>query len=238
MGKDDFDCENFCKAMFPFSSEGTYPQLLNNPAPVDHSDCRFVVYELSSVCDDELILSVVTSTIMHDFERMMRRKKGFKMLVIDEAWKAISNETMSPKLMELWRTARKYSAAAFVVTQDVADIRNNDVIKTVIVNNSAVKILLDHSNSQNSFDVVRETLGLNAIESALALSVKRHGLNPRYRYREAFISLGGRKSGVYGIETSPEEQVAYQSAKEAKAVFLQNVDRYGSAVKAIKETLK
>ena len=101
--------------------------LLNNPAPVDDSDCRFVVYELSSVCNDELILSVVTSTIMHDFERMMRRKKGFKMLVIDEAWKAISNETMSPKLMELWRTARKHSAAAVVVTQDVADIRDNDV---------------------------------------------------------------------------------------------------------------
>ena len=238
VGKDDFDCENFSKAMFPFSSEGTYPLLLNNPEPVDHSDCRFVVYELSSVCNDELILSVVTSTIMHDFERMMRRKKGFKMLVIDEAWKAISNETMSPKLMELWRTARKHSAAAVVVTQDVADIRDNDVIKTVIVNNSAVKILLDHSNSQNSFGVVQETLGLSAIETSLALSVRRHGLNPRYRYREAFISLGGRKSGVYGIETSPEEQVAYQSAKEAKAVFLQNVERYGSAVKAINETLK
>lgn len=234
----EFDCGKFCEALFPFSKSGTYPALLNNPKPVDHSDCRFVVYELSSVSNNDKILSVVTSTIMHDFERVMRKSKDFKMLVIDEAWKAISNEAMSPKLMELWRTSRKHSAAAVVITQNVDDVVSNDVIKNVIVNNSAVKILLDQSNSQNNFEPIAGLLGLNSVDSALALSVRRNGINPKYHYREAFISLGGRKTGVYGIEASREEIIAYESNKKAKEHFLRSAASCGSAIRAIKEEVR
>ena len=229
----DFDCDKFSKAMTPFTSKGTYSELLNGTEQIDLSASRFVIFELSSVKDDGKMLSIVTSTIMHEFEEMMTKVKSMKYLVIDEAWKAIANEAMEPKIMELWRTARKFSASAVVVTQDVEDIISSRIIKNVILNNSAMKILLDQSNCQNNFDPIAGLFGLDEKQSAMVLSTMK-GVNPAYRYREAYIQIGS-KAGVYGIEASPEEMIAYQSNKEAKQAFLDRTEELGSAIAAIKE---
>lgn len=234
--REDFNCEKFCHALSPFTESGTYPHLLNNRNPEDMSGNRFVVFELSSIKEDEQMLSIVTSTIMHEFERVMAKVKEFKYLVIDEAWKSITNKAMEPKIMELWRTARKHSASAVVVTQNVEDIISSPIIKNVIINNSSTKILLDQSNNKNNFAPIAGLFGLSQKETALVLSTRK-GQNPTYSYREVFIQIG-RKSGVYGIEASKAEQIAYQSNKEKKQPFLDLAERLGSAIGAIKKIME
>ena len=45
-------------------------------------------------------------------------------------------------------------------------------------------------------------------------------MNSRYNYKEVFISLGAKFSGVFATEVSPQEAIAYESALNKKKEFL------------------
>ena len=66
---------------------------------------------------------MVTIIIMEAFINKLRRLKGVrKMLICEEAWKALSSPSMSEYLKYLYKTVRKYFGEAIVVTQEVDDI--------------------------------------------------------------------------------------------------------------------
>jgi reverse gyrase len=75
-------------------------------------------------------------------------------------------------------------------------------------------------------------LGLSPIEQALVRSVGRD-LPEDARYREVFISLGGKKSGVFALEVSPEEALIYESDKVKKRPLLEKARELGSIRKAL-----
>jgi hypothetical protein len=190
------------------------------------------VEKLASV-NDSKFYSLCILCIMNSFNAKMRSQDGMKVMVIEEAWKAIANETMAPFLTGLWKTARKYSTSAVVVTQQITDIMSSSVINDTILQNSSVRILLDQSNNLNNFDQIKTLLGLSDHQKAMILSMNRNN-SPRYRYREVFIALGDRRCGVYATEVSPEEAIAYESSKEKKKPFLELQQSKG-AIAAIRE---
>jgi conjugation system TraG family ATPase len=230
-----FDISGLVLAMGDYSSGGAFGFLLNDPEPKDLFSSRFTVFEvekLSSV-NDSKFYSLCILCIMNSFNAKMRSQDGMKVMVIEEAWKAIANETMAPFLTGLWKTARKYSTSAVVVTQQITDIMSSSVINDTILQNSSVRILLDQSNNLNNFDQIKTLLGLSDHQKAMILSMNRNN-SPRYRYREVFIALGDRRCGVYATEVSSEEAIAYESSKEKKKPFLELQQSKG-AIAAIRE---
>ncbi|MBR4133722.1 MAG: TraG family conjugative transposon ATPase, partial [Bacteroidales bacterium] len=149
----DFDVLRFLRAIDPYSSNGTFSFLLNDPEPKDLFESRFTVFEVDrlSQVSDKVFYSLCILCILHAFDMKMRSSDGFKLMVIEEAWLAIANETMAPYLRGLWKTARKFQTSAVVVTQQVSDIMSSQVIRDTILQNSSVRILLDQSNNRNSF---------------------------------------------------------------------------------------
>lgn len=215
-----FPVTKFVLALKDYASGGSYAFLLNDPAPKDLFSSRFTVFEVDKLSQGEpTFYSIVILQIMNAFERKMRATRGFKNMVVEEAWKAIANETMAPYLVSLWKTARKFNTAAIVVTQEIADILSSPVIKTAIIDNSDTKVLLDQSNNRNHFDAIAELLSLSPKEKDLVMSVNRAN-DPRYRYREVFLKMGAGFSGVFATELSPEEGVAFESNKERKQAFV------------------
>lgn len=217
-----FDISGFVLAMGDYSSEGAFGFLLNDRNPKDLFSSRFTVFEVEKLAsvNDSKFYSLCILCIMNSFNAKMRSQDGMKVMVIEEAWKAIANETMAPYLAGLWKTARKYSTSAVVVTQQITDIMSSAVINDTILQNSSVRILLDQSNNLNNFEQIRTLLGLSEQQKAMVLSMNRCN-NPNYRYREVFIALGDRRSGVYATEVSPQEAIAYESNKEKKKPFLE-----------------
>src|SRR5204863_8225746 len=138
-----------------------------------------------------------------------------KMILIEEAWKAIAKEGMAEYIKYLFKTVRKFFGEAVVVTQEVEDIISSTVVKQAIINNSDCKILLDQSKYQNKFDQVQELLGLTEKEKALILSINKSN-DPARKYKEVFISLGGMLSRVYRTEVSLEEYLAYTTEESEK----------------------
>ncbi|MGF2411756.1 TraG family conjugative transposon ATPase [Ferruginibacter sp.] len=229
----DFDVSNFLYVLRPYYNGGEFDYLLNAKENLDLLQQPFIVFELDNIKDHPILFPVVTIIIMEVFISKMRKLKGIrKMILIEEAWKAIAKEGMAEYIKYLFKTVRKFFGEAIVVTQEVEDIISSPVVKQAIINNSDCKILLDQSKYQNKFDQIQELLGLTEKEKALVLSVNKAN-DPTKKYKEVFISLGGILSRVYRTEVSLEEYLAYTTEETEKVKMQAYAKKYGSIQKGI-----
>jgi conjugation system TraG family ATPase len=229
----DFDVSNFLYVLRPYYRGGEFDYLLNAKENLDLLQQRFIVFELDNIKDHPILFPVVTIIIMEVFISKMRKLKGIrKMILIEEAWKAIAKEGMAEYIKYLFKTVRKFFGEAIVVTQEVEDIISSPVVKQAIINNSDCKILLDQSKYQNKFDQIQELLGLTEKEKALVLSINKAN-DPTKKYKEVFISLGGVLSKVYRTEVSPEEYLAYTTEEKEKMKVQAAALKLGSIEKGI-----
>ena len=223
----DFDVSNFLYVLRPYYKGGEFDYLLNATKDLEMLKERFIVFELDNIKDHPILFPVVTIIIMEVFISKMRKLKGVrKMILIEEAWKAIAKEGMAEYIKYLFKTVRKFFGEAIVVTQEVEDIISSPVVKQAIINNSDCKILLDQSKYQNKFEQIQELLGLTEKEKALVLSINKAN-DPTKKYKEVFISLGGVLSKVYRTEVSPEEYLAYTTEETEKVKLMQYAERFG-----------
>ncbi|MEP1260391.1 TraG family conjugative transposon ATPase, partial [Algoriphagus sp.] len=224
---------NFLYVLRPYYKGGEFDYLLNASENLDLLKERFIVFELDNIKDHPILFPVVTIIIMEVFINKMRKLKGIrKLILIEEAWKAIAKEGMAEYIKYLFKTVRKFYGEAIVVTQEVEDIISSPVVKQAIINNSDCKILLDQSKYQNKFDQIQQLLGLTDKERAMVLSVNMAN-DPKRKYKEVFISLGGTLSKVYRTEVSKEEYLAYTTEETEKIKVMEYAERFGSIQKGI-----
>ncbi len=222
----DFDISNFLYVLRPYYKGGEFDYLLNATENLELLKERFIVFELDNIKDHPILFPVVTIIIMEVFISKMRKLKGIrKMILIEEAWKAIAREGMAEYIKYLFKTVRKFFGEAIVVTQEVEDIISSPVVKQAIINNSDCKILLDQSKYQNKFDQIQELLGLTEKERAQVLSINKAN-DPGKKYKEVFISLGGMLSKVYRVEVSAEEYLAYTTEETEKFKLMQLAEQF------------
>lgn len=227
----DFDINNFLYVLRPYYRGGEFDYLLNAHENLNLLYERFIVFELDNIKSHPTLFPVVTIIIMSVFINKMRKLNGIrKMILIEEAWKALMKEGFAEYIKYLFKTVRKFYGEAIVVTQEVEDIISSPVVKQAIINNSDCKILLDQSKYQNKFDQIQELLGLTDKEKALVLSVNKAN-DPQRKYKEVFISLGGMLSKVYRTEVSPEEYYAYTTEQKERVLVAQYAARFGGDIR-------
>ena len=162
----------------------------------------------------------------------MRRLKGVrKVLLLEEAWKAIAKEGMAGYVKYLFKTVRKYFGEAVVVTQEVDDIISSPIVKESIISNADCKILLDQRKYANKFDGIQSLLGLTEKEKSQILSINLSN-DPRRLYKEVWIGLGGVQSAVYATEVSAEEYLCYTTEETEKMQFMARAEQLGGDIEA------
>ena len=88
--------ENFLNVLEPYYRGGEYDYLLNSDKQLDLLDKRFIVFELDNISENKVLYPVITLIIMETFLTKMRRLKGIrKVLLLEEAWKAIAKAGMA-----------------------------------------------------------------------------------------------------------------------------------------------
>lgn len=228
----DFDLENFLNVLEPYYKGGEYDYLLNSDRQLDLLDKRFIVFELDNISSNRTLLPVVTLIIMETFISKMRRLKGVrKMILIEECWKALTSANMSAYIRYLFKTVRKYFGEAVVVTQEVDDIISSPIVKESIINNADCKILLDQRKYLSKFDGIQRLLGLTDKERAQILSINLSN-DPKRRYKEVWIGLGGIQSAVYATETSVEEYLTYTTEESEKMQVMELAGKLGGDIEA------
>lgn len=232
----DFDVDGFLNVLEPYYKNGEYGYLLNSDKELDLLNKRFIVFELDVVKDNPILFPVVTIIIMETFINKMRRLQGIrKMILIEEAWKAIAKEGMASYIKYLFKTVRKFYGEAVVVTQEVDDIISSPVVKETIINNSDCKILLDQRKYQNKFDQIQNLLGLTDKERSQILSINLANAANRL-YKEVWIGLGGTQSAVYATEVSAEEYLCYTTEETEKLELTRLTEKLGGNIElAIKQ---
>ena len=228
----DFDLENFLNVLEPYYKGGEYDYLLNSDKQLDLLDKRFIVFELDNISSNRTLLPVVTLIIMETFISKMRRLKGVrKMILIEECWKALTSANMSAYIRYLFKTVRKYFGEAVVVTQEVDDIISSPIVKESIINNADCKILLDQRKYLSKFDGIQRLLGLTDKERAQILSINLSN-DPKRRYKEVWIGLGGVQSAVYATETSAAEYLCYTTEESEKMQVMELAEKLGGDIEA------
>jgi conjugation system TraG family ATPase len=228
-----FDIQNFLYVLKPYYKGGEYDFLLNAKENMDLVNERFLVFEIDSIQNHAILYKVTTIIIMEIFLSKIRRLKGIrKIILVEEAWKAIAKDSMAEYIKYLWKTIRKHYGEPVIVTQEVDDIISSNVIKDAIINNSDTKILLDQTKYINKFNQVQELLGLTDKDKTLILSMNKNN-DPTKRYKEVFINLGGIISKVYRTEVSLEEYLCYTTEEKEKMLVQQYAKKYGSLQKGI-----
>lgn len=228
----DFDIDGFLNVLEPYYKGGEYDYLLNSDKELDLLHKRFIVFEIDSIKDHPILFPVTTIIIMELFINKMRRLKGIrKMIVIEEAWKAIASANMASYIKYLYKTVRKFFGEAVVVTQEVEDIISSAIVKDSIINNSDCKILLDQRKFMNKFEQIQSLLGLTEKEKSQILSINQSN-DPSRLYKEVWIGLGGTQSAVYATEVSTQEYLAYTTEESEKLEVRALAEKLGGDMEA------
>ena len=94
--REEFDIRNLLTTLRPYYRGGRYDFLLNSPSEIDLLSKRFIVFEIDAIKDNKELFPIVTIVLMEVFINKMRRLKGTrKMLIIEEAWKALASNNMA-----------------------------------------------------------------------------------------------------------------------------------------------
>ena len=136
---------------------------------------------------------------------------------------------MGTFVKDLYKTVRKYFGEVVCVTQEVDDIISSPIVKESIINNADCKILLDQRKYINKFDQIQALLGLTDKERAQILSINLSN-DPKRRYKEVWIGLGGVQSAVYATDVSAEEYYCFTTEETEKLELQHLTEKLGGNI--------
>ena len=212
----EIDYDKYTYMIQPFYKGGNYDKILNENVDTTLFSETFIVFEVDAIKENKKLFPIVTLIIMDVFLQKMRIKKNRKVLVIEEAWKAIASPLMAGYIKFMYKTARKFWASVGVVTQEIQDIIGSEIVKEAIINNSDVVMLLDQSKFKERFDSIKAILGLTDVDCKKIFTINRlENKEGRSFFREVFIRRGST-SGVYGVEEPHECYMTYTTERAEK----------------------
>ncbi len=224
----EFNITEYRYILKKFYQGGQYAQILNDETDRSLFDEPFIVFEIDAIKDHKILSPITTIIIMDVFIQKMRNKNGRKALVIEEAWKAIASPLMAEYILYLYKTARKFWGIIGIVTQDLEDIINSDIVKNSIISNSGTLFLLDQENLQEDYEQVAKLLSLGEIEQRKIFTInKLANQDGRGRFKEVYIRRGNTGE-VYGVENSIYEYLTFTTEKVEKDAVQAYIKQYGS----------
>ncbi len=229
-----FDLDEFRYVLKKFYLGGEFGSILNEPADQSLFSERFIVFEIDNVKENKTLFPIVTLIIMDVFiQKMRHRASQRKALIIEEAWKAIASPLMAGYILYLYKTVRKFWGEAIVVTQELADIIGNAVVKDSILSNSDTIFLLDQSKFKENYKEIAQLLSITETEQKKIFTInKLDNKEGRGRFKEVYIRRG-TVGEVYGVENSIYQYLTYTTEKPEKAAVEIYANTYGTYQKGL-----
>ncbi len=217
------DIKSLLIVLHDFSHQGSFPRLLNSKDLDLLSEYPLICFDLQGIKEDVTLFPIVSLLIIElILDKIRQFPKHRKNIYMDEAWSMLK-EALGEFVMNMFRTIRKSNGAITIITQGIDEIEKSPVGKAIL-QNSATKIILDHSSATQFFPLLQVSLGLTEHELGLLKSL---GKNEMEGWREIFVKFGN-EAYVLVIEPSPEEKIAFDSKIETRMLLEKYLDRYDS----------
>lgn len=127
--------------------------------------------------------------------------KKRRIIVVDEAWIMLKNESSARFLEKVAKTARKFNCGLSIISQNVRDFMENG--GESIISNTAMQILLKQNPNE-----------LHYLEAVLGISESEKGLLRTADRGEALMYVGQNKTLVKITANEMEHQLCISGAEE------------------------
>jgi type IV secretion system protein VirB4 len=152
---------------------------------------------------------IVNATLLYLFHYVETKLDGRPtLLLVDEAWLALSNPLFSDKLREWLKVLRKNNCAVVMATQSLSDVVSSP-IRDAVFESCPTRLLLPNPEAQSAMmkKLYEEYLRLDDAQIALIASAqkKRHTYYVSPKGTRLFeLSLGPASLGFLGASSKPE----------------------------------
>ncbi len=142
---------------------GSFSGFVNEPTNINFNS-QLVVFNTRDMEEElqPLAMFVITQYIWKEIRRELKKR----ILVVDEAWVMMKDDSAASFLFSLAKRARKYYLGLTTITQDIADFLSSEYGKAILTN-SSIQILLKQSPA--SIDIIKDTFYLTEEEKFLLL---------------------------------------------------------------------
>jgi len=166
----DLGIQRYGKILGPWCGESLFGKFLDRETnieltrPVVAFDLKGLetYRDLQAVC-----LYMITDLVWREVQKDRATKK---VLVFDECWKLLKDESGIVFIEEVFRTFRKYKASAIAISQDIDDFAKSK-ISSALLSNCSIKWLL--AQGQVDDEKLKRTLGLNENEIDFVKSLQQ-----------------------------------------------------------------
>ena len=142
---------------------GKFGKIFDSAASSLSLDTRFLAIEMGALMNRGD--GCIVPALVYLFNMIEKKFDGrFTLLILDEAWLFLKNETFSEKIAEWLKVLRKKNVFVVFATQDIADVVNSP-LKTTISQQCLTKIYLaDNYASNEAMLGVYRSMGLTDTE--------------------------------------------------------------------------
>ena len=173
-----------------WTSRGALGWVFDNAEDEMSLDARFVGFDMTDFLDNAYIRTPLMLYLFHRIDRMLTGERT--MIVIDEFWKALSDNAFRGFAQDGLKTYRKRNALMVFATQSPGDALKSDISHSIL-EQVATKIMLPNANGQRR-DYID---GFSMTEAEFALI--REELSPE---SHKFLVKQGHDSVVVELDLS------------------------------------
>lgn len=144
--------------------KGSFGTIFNQRSNIKLNN-GFTVFSFKNLEDQirSLAIFIIVDFVWNSIKRDLRKR----ILIVDEAWYLMKNQSSAEFLWGFAKRARKYYLGLTTITQDIEDFLSTDLGKTVVTN-SSIQILMKQSPA--AIDKVAEVFYLSEGEKTLLLA--------------------------------------------------------------------
>lgn len=187
--------------------EGSHRGLFDRPTTVK-PEGHLVVFSLRDVPDDppEIRAAAILTALDAIWRKVRSGERKPRIVVVDEAWMLLGEDSAARFLGRLAKSARKYWCGLTTVTQDMGDVLSSPLAQAVLTN-SSTQVLLGQSSQ--AIPALAQAFGLSEGEqSYLQTCEQGHGL---------FCS-GTERAGLHVVASSEEHGLVTSDPAELAAL--------------------
>jgi conjugal transfer ATP-binding protein TraC len=194
--------------LYPYT-QGNFSGFINKPTTIE-LEKRLVVFGFKDL--PEILRPIGMFVVLNYILNRVRREMKKRLVIIDEAWWIMKQETGAEFLLNAIKRGRKYNLAITNITQDVEDFLNSPQGKPIITN-SAIVLLMKQSPA--TIELCGQVFALSEGEKQFLLQAE---------VGQGLILVGQKRVPIYVlasyaedqiIKTRPEQLIALKKAKES-----------------------